>query len=81
MATNPQDKEKKLYPQLNALLHTVRCIAQHEDQLCTLLHESRKTRSISARSAREIRALLDKMPSREYLADFEALYDSLPSES
>ena len=58
---------------LNALLHTMRCIAQHEDALCTLLHQLRQAGSLSPDLREELRTLLDELPSDEYLRDLDTL--------
>lgn len=64
---------------MQAVLHTVRCIAQHEDQLCTLWHATKSRKSPGARFFTELTTLLEDMPSpEEYASDLYALQDFLP---
>ena len=58
---------------LDTLLHTVRCIAQHEDELCTLLHAARKSNRITALLARELRSILAELPAEEYAWELHAV--------
>ena len=60
---------------LDALLHTMRCIAQHEDQLCTLLHDARKTGRMSATLRRDLNAILTELPAEEYTDDLHAVLE------
>jgi hypothetical protein len=61
---------------LNALLQTMRCIAQHEDKLCTLLH-SLKTGAAGDDIRMDLRHILDDMPGDEYEADIASLRATL----
>lgn len=61
---------------LHSLLSSVRCIAQHEDAICELLHESRHNPA-SSRLAAQLHSLLDDLPAHEYLYDLEAVRDIL----
>ncbi len=58
---------------LDALLHTMRCIAQHEDELCTLLHDARRSGKLSKALLRELQAVLDHLPGEEYSDDLQAV--------
>ncbi len=62
---------------ISALLHTMRCIDQHEQQLCTLMHEISSTGVVSTEVSEELRILLDEMPSRDYTDDLEAIRDAV----
>lgn len=55
------------------LLHTMRCITQHEDELCTLLHDARRNRKVSAPLLRELQAVLDQLPAEEYTDDLQSI--------
>ncbi len=66
-----------LADRLDTLLHTVRCIAQHEDELCTLLHAARKSNRTTATLARELRAILAELPAEEYAWELRALEEEL----
>ncbi len=62
---------------LHTLLHTVRSIAQVEDELCTLLHEVERTGALTPESSDELHKLLNKLPTHEYTDDLEAVRSSL----
>ena len=66
-----------LQHRLDALLHTMRCITQHEDELCTLLHDARRTGRISAPLLRELRSVLQELPAMEYLDDLYAVQQAV----
>lgn len=67
----------ELYYRGHALLNTVRCIAQHEDRLCVLLHEIKRRGTVGAATAKELRKLLEEMPAEEYAVDLRSLQDEL----
>lgn len=71
------DELPDTFYRLRSLLQTVRCIAQHEDALCTLLHEIKEARSLSKESAHELLRLLAELPAHEYGDDLEALEHSV----
>lgn len=58
---------------LDALLHTIRTIAQHEDELCTLLHDVRSKGKVSKPLLRELQTLLAVLPAAEYTHDLFAV--------
>ena len=66
-----------LVSSLNALLHTMRCIEQHESQLCTLMHEIRSAGTLSTDVQEELRTLLDQIPHREYTDDLDSVIDAV----
>jgi hypothetical protein len=66
-----------LADRLDTLLHTVRCIAQHEDELCTLLHAARKSNRLAKSLASELRAILANLPAEEYAWELRALEEEL----
>lgn len=61
------------YGRLDALLHTVRCIAQHEDALCELSHDVKQSGVLSDETKFALDALLKKIPSQEYVHDLDAV--------
>ncbi len=61
------------FGRLDALLHTVRCIAQYEDALCELSHEVRHTGILSDETKLTLDVLLKKIPSQEYVHDLDAV--------
>ncbi len=62
---------------LHALLHTMRAIEGHEEHLCSLMHHIQTTGQITPTITRELRLLLDRLPSLAYQADLDALQKSL----
>ncbi len=60
------------YYRMNALLHTIRCIAQHEDHLCTLMHEIKEAGHLGAEVSEELGVLLAELPAHDYLDDLSA---------
>jgi hypothetical protein len=72
-------KAASVHHQLDALLHTVRCIAQSEDALCELTHEAKRSGSLTPEASRELKTLLKRIPSQEYLIEVEMLRKMLGS--
>ena len=68
-ATTPAPESEALAKRLEALLHSMRCIAQHEDELCTLLHDARRTGRVGVALLRELQTVLDALPAEEYTDD------------
>jgi hypothetical protein len=77
IAAEPSAKDTAACHLLHTFLHTVRCIAQQEDALCEFLYEANHTTGLPSALAKELRNLLDQMPSYDYLDDFHALSDIL----
>ena len=61
------------FGRLNTLLHTVRCIAQHEDALCELSHEVKQSGVLSDETKLALDILLKKIPSQDYVHDLDAV--------
>ena len=68
----PKSAAEPLTHQLDALLHTMRTIAQHEDELCTLVHDMRSRGRVSKVLLRELQTLLAALPAHEYTDDLLA---------
>ena len=51
----------------------MRCITQYEDALCELSHELKGARARSVEASKELRDILDKIPSYDYLTDLESV--------
>jgi hypothetical protein len=66
-------RQPSLYHRLDALLHTVRCIAQCEDTLCEFSHELKGARALSVEAIEELRDILEEIPSHDYLTDLESV--------
>ncbi len=67
------DEPSSPYGRLHTLLHTVRCIAQHEDALCELSHDVKQSGSFSEETKAALDALLKKLPAQDYVHDLEAV--------
>jgi hypothetical protein len=51
----------------------MRCITQFEDALCELSHELEGTNGLSPEAGQELRDILEKIPSHDYLIDLESV--------
>ena len=70
--------EPNLAHRIHALLNTVRHIAHHEDELCTLLHEAEHSDEITSALSRDLKRLITRLPlPNTYLADVEAIRTTL----
>lgn len=67
----------EIYYRGHALLNLVRCIAQHEDRLCILVHAMKQRGTVGAAMTKDLRALLQQMPAEDYAAELRALEDEL----
>lgn len=76
--SRPVSEGPLLVHRIHALLRTMRCIAQYEDELCTLLHAAERGNTPEPELQDELRSLLEAMPSREYADDLESLRGALP---
>lgn len=70
-----------MFHQVDALLHTMRCIGQYEDALCELSHEIKKIGGLSPETGDELREILGKIPSHDFLLDLDAVKNSLRVEN
>ena len=71
------DQVNELVYRINTLLHTMRAIARHEDQLCTVMTEIRTSGLVNETLDQDLRDLLEQMPAHEYLDDVEAVRETL----
>jgi hypothetical protein len=62
---------------LDALLHTMRCIAQYEDALCELAHEVKRTGTLSPEATNTLRDILESIPTHDFVLDLDAVSDML----
>lgn len=62
-----------LYSSLHALLHTMRLIERHDEPLCSMHDELKRTGRLSAVQHRRLRLLVDELPAEEYQADLDTL--------
>jgi hypothetical protein len=51
----------------------MRCITQYEDALCELSHELKGASALSPEASEELRDILEKIPSHDYLIDLESV--------
>ncbi len=69
----------QVFYRINSLLHTLRTIAQREDQLCMLMHHLRTSGKLNASLSAELHEILEEIPAEEYMRDLEALREALES--
>ena len=66
-----------LYSTIHALLHTMRLIEQHEEPLCSMHDELKRTGKLSAPHRRKLEKLLQELPAHDYQAGLEAVHQAL----
>lgn len=66
-----------LYSSIHALLHTMRLIEQHEEPLCSMHDELKRTGKLSATHRRKLQQLVTELPAHVYQADLEAVQQAL----
>ena len=62
---------------IHTLLHTMRAISRHEDNLCALMNEVKTSGVVTEALDTELRDLLEEMPAHEYADDIEAVRQAL----
>lgn len=62
---------------IDVLLHTMRSIERHEEQLCTILHDINLSSGLTTHVTAELHSLLDELPSHVYQADLDAVREAL----
>jgi hypothetical protein len=70
------DGSDSLVHLLHSLLSCMRCITQHEDALCELLHEAQHG-AASGRLRGELLTLVEDLPSSDYVDDLDRVRDML----
>ena len=70
-----------LFHRIQGLLHTMRCIGQYEDELCTLLHAAQNQNALDDGLEDELRELLAKLPAEDYTHEIDSLREALPAGS
>ena len=70
------DGSDSLVHLLHSLLSCMRCITQHEDALCELLHEAQHG-AASGRLRGELVTLIEDLPTYDYVDDLDRLRDML----
>lgn len=66
-----------LYSSIHALLHTMRLIEQHEEPLCSMHDELKRTGKLSATHRRKLQQLVTELPAHVYQADLDAVQQAL----
>ena len=73
------EEKPGVYSRLHSLLRVMRIIEQHEEQLCSMMHEIKSSGVVSEAMRAELSGLLDEMPLSEYQNDLEGLRQALVS--
>ena len=76
-AVTPSRAMPEVYYPLHSLLHTLRQLEQHEDQLCTLLTELQRTGKVTARVRSELSAFLTSFPAASLEQEVRAIFYAL----
>ena len=76
-SATPAPQQPAAFYQLHALLGTVRQLARHEDEICTLLAEIERRGKVSASIERELVALLGNLPVESLHHEVAALSRTL----
>ncbi len=63
----------KVAHRIEVLLHTMRAIERHEEQLCVVMTEIRNAGAVRPGTRKELLALLEELPSAAYGADLDAV--------
>ena len=66
-----------LYSSLHALLHTMRLIEQHDEPLCSMHDELKRTGRLSAAQRRRLQQLVNELPAQDYQADLDTLREAV----
>lgn len=75
------ERQPPVFYRINSLLRVMRVIEQHEEQLCTLMHDIKSSGAVSVGVAAELRTILEEMPSSEYREDLQAVKEALDAVS
>ncbi len=70
-----------LYSSIHALLHTMRLIERHEEPLCSMHDELKRTGKLSAAHHRKLQQLVHELPAHDYQADLETLRYALAAQN
>lgn len=70
-----------VYYQLHSLLHTLHSFAEHEEEICSLLSEIKRSGKVGARVRKELSAALDALPVHALQTDFDASWQALDDET
>ncbi len=62
---------------IEALLRTMRVIERHEEQLCIVMTDIRSAKTVTPEAHKELKALLEELPSEAYQADLDAVARAL----
>ena len=67
----------QVYYPLHSLLHTLRALETHQDQICTLLADIQRSGKVNAGLRKELTALLNQLPSVSLDAELHAVWSAL----
>lgn len=76
-AVAPSRAMPEVYYPLHSLLHTLRELEAHEDQLCTLLTELQRTGRMTARVRNDLSAFLTSFPAASLEQEVRAIFYAL----
>ena len=66
-----------VYYPLHSLLHTLRTLEQHQDQICTLLTDIQRSGKVGASVRKELTALLNQLPSAALDSEVHQIWSAL----
>ena len=67
----------EVYYPLHSLLHTLRSLERHQDQICTLLTAIQRTGTANAGLRRELTALLHELPAAAFDHELQDVWSAL----
>jgi hypothetical protein len=67
----------QVYYPLHSLLHTLRALESHGDQICTLLTEIQRTGKVSASVRRELENVLHALPAQVLDSELRAVWSAM----
>ena len=73
----PPPPPPDLYSSIHALLHTMRVIEQHEEPLCSMQDELKRTGKLSAAHRRKLQQLVEELPADTYQHDLQTLREAV----
>ena len=76
-SATPGPNQPTAFYQLHSLLGTLRQLARHEDELCSLLGELERRGKLGAATGRELERLLHDLPLETLRQEVDALWQTL----
>ncbi len=66
-----------VYYPLHSLLHTLRTLQSHEDQICSLLADIQRTGKVGAATRKDLTAMLHNLPAAAFDQELHAVWSAL----